>query len=362
VITDPAFATSGFIASRCFNTPLAIHAGKAEVVLSSVVIPWLRGETFARSSGAPRPARGRSGSIAVLPISGTLVRRTGGMDAMSGLQSYDDIRGMLRQAMADREVSGLVLSVDSPGGEIAGLADLADEIRAATAQKPIFAVADDSALSAAYWLASAADRLFVTQTAAVGSIGIIAAHLDRSGFDQKAGLAYTVVAAGAQKADFSPHGPLSERAKSTLKAEVDRAYGLFVSTVARNRQLPAAKVRSTEAGLYFGSEAVKAGLADEIGTLDDAVTALQRHLSGAADSGVRAGPEGYVAGRIRPPEIGALATDFWAKRAAEEADRARLAAQPAVTPDEPAAAHDLNALAAEIYARRAGQASPDPDA
>jgi signal peptide peptidase SppA len=284
------------------------------------------------------------------------------MDAMSGLQSYDDIRGMLRTAMADREVTGIVLDVDSPGGEIAGLADLADEIRSATARKPIFAVADDHAFSAAYWLASAASRVFVTQTGGVGSIGIIAMHLDRSGFDQKAGFAYTPVFAGAQKNDFSPHGPLSERAKAVLKADVDRVHGMFVNAVAQNRQLPAAKVRGTEAALYLGADAVKAGLADEIGTLDDAVAALGRHLSGAADSRVKPGSESYTAGRTSPPEIGALATDFWERRAQEETDHARLAAQLAAAPDEPVAAHDLNTLAAEVYARRAGQASPDSDA
>jgi ClpP class serine protease len=203
--TEPVFAASGFIASRCFNTPLAIHSGKAETILTTVVVPWLCGEPLARGpgSGSGRPARGQSGAIAVLPISGTLVHRTGGMDTMSGLQSYDDVRGMLRTAMADREVAGIVLDADSPGGEVAGLADSADEIRAATARKPILTVADDHAFSAAYWLASAASKVFVIQTGGVGSIGIIAMHLDRSGFDQKAGLAYTPVFAGAQKNDFS---------------------------------------------------------------------------------------------------------------------------------------------------------------
>jgi signal peptide peptidase SppA len=359
--TEPVFATSGFIASRCFNTPLAIHSGKAETILTTVVVPWLRGEPLARGPGSGRPARGQSGSIAVLPISGTLVRRTGGMDAMSGLQSYDDIRGMLRTAMAAREVAGIVLDVDSPGGEIAGLADLADEIRSAAAHKPIFALADDHAFSAAYWLASAASKVFVTQTGGVGSIGIIAMHLDRSGFDQKAGLAYTPVFAGAQKNDFSPHGPLSERAKAVLKADVDRVHGMFVNAVARNRQLPAAKVRGTEAALYLGADAVKAGLADEVGTLDDAVAALGRHLSGASP-GVKAVSADHGVGRACPPNLASLAADFWTKRAAEEADRSRLAAQSAAAPGEPVSTHDLNTLAAEIYARRAGQVSPDSDA
>jgi signal peptide peptidase SppA len=358
--TEPVFATSGFIASRCFNTPLAIHSGKAETILTTVVVPWLRGEPLARGPGSGRPSRGQSGAIAVLPISGTLVRRTGGMDAISGLQSYDDIRGMLRTAMADREVAGIVLDVDSPGGEIAGLADLADEIRSATVHKPIFAVADDHAFSAAYWLASAASRMFVTQTGGVGSIGIIAAHMDRSGFDQKVGLAYTVVAAGAQKADFSPHAPLSERAKSTLKAEVDRAYGLFVNAVARNRQLSAAKIRGTEAALYFGADAVKAGLADEIGTLDDAVAALGRHLSGASP-GVKAVSTDHGVGRAGPPDVATFATAFWAKRARAEAEPASLADHHGQSTAKPAGAHPLSVeFAAEVYSQRARQAAGGP--
>jgi signal peptide peptidase SppA len=360
--TDPVFAASGFIASRCFNVPLALHPGKAETILTTVVVPWLRGEPLARAPGSGRPARGQLGSIAVLPISGTLVRRTGGMDAMSGLQSYDDIRGMLRTAMADREVAGIVLDVDSPGGEIAGLADLADEIRAATARKPIFAVADDHAFSAAYWLASAASRVFVTQTGGVGSIGVIAMHLDRSGFDQKAGFAYTPVFAGAQKNDFSPHGPLSERAKAALKADVDRIHGMFVNAVARNRQLPAAKVRGTEAALYLGADALKAGLADEIGTLDDAVTALGRHLSGAG-SGVRAVSTDHGVGRAGPPDVATLATDFWAKRARAEAEPASPADHHGQSAAEPAGVHPLSVeFAAEVYSQRARQAAGGPDA
>jgi capsid assembly protease len=360
--TEPVFATSGFIASRCFNTPLAIHSGKAETILTTVVVPWLCGEPLARGTGSGRPARGQSGSIAVLPISGTLVRRTGGMNAMSGLQSYDDIRGMLRTAMADREVSGIVLDVDSPGGEIAGLADLADEIRSAAAHKPIFAVADDHAFSAAYWLASAASRVFVTQTAGVGSIGIIAMHLDRSGFDQKAGFAYTPVFAGAQKNDFSPHGPLSERAKAVLKADVDRVHGMFVNAVARNRQLPAAKVRGTEAALYLGADAVRAGLADEIGTLDDAVAALGRHLSGASP-GMKAVSADHSVGRAEPPDLATLATDFWAKRARAEAKPAPLAGHHDQSTAEPAGAHALSAeFAAEVYSQRARQATGGPEA
>jgi signal peptide peptidase SppA len=355
--TEIVFAASGFIAARCFNTPLAIHSGKAETILTTVVVPWLRGEPLARGTGSGRPARGQSSGIAVLPVSGTLVRRTGGMDAMSGLQSYDDIRGMLRTAMADREVAGIVLDVDSPGGEIAGLADLADEIRAATARKPIFAVADDHALSAAYWLASAASRVFVTQTGGVGSIGIIAMHLDRSGFDQKAGLAYTVVAAGAQKNDFSPHGPLSERAKAALKADVDRVHGMFVNAVARNRQLPAAKVRGTEAALYLGADAVKAGLADDIGTLDDAVAALGRHLSGASP-GVKTVSADHGVGRAGPPDVATLAADFWAKRARAEAEHAPLADHQGQSTAGPADTHPPSAeFIAEVYSQRARQAA-----
>jgi ClpP class serine protease len=114
----------------------------------------------------------------------------------------------------------------------------------------------------------------VTRTGGVGSIGVIALHMDQSGFDEKAGRKYTAIFAGARKNDFNPHEALSSSAKDELQAEIDRLYGMFVGAVARNRGMKPALVRNTEAGLYFAEKSINAGLADQVGTFDDALDAV----------------------------------------------------------------------------------------
>ena len=145
-----------------------------------------------------------------------------------GLQSYEMIRADFQDAVADPRIQGILLDVDSPGGEVGGLFDLADEIFAARAEKPIYAIANDDAFSAAYALASSAERLFVTSTGGVGSVGVIAIHVDQSSFDEKVGRKYTAVFAGAKKNDFNPHEPLSDSAKDELQSQIDSLYDMFV--------------------------------------------------------------------------------------------------------------------------------------
>ena len=222
--------------------------------------------------------------IAVVSVVGTLVGRSGYLDAASGLVSYADIGDAIAAAMADPTVRGVILDVDSPGGEVGGLFDLVEQIGAikARASKPLWAVANENALSAAYAIASAADRLYVTRTGEVGSIGVVAVHVDESGADAKAGLAWTFVFAGERKVDGNAHEPLSERARATIQADVDRLYGEFCTLVAANRRLDVEAVRATDAAIYRGELAVRAGLADRVGTLDLAIAEMATELDRAA--------------------------------------------------------------------------------
>jgi ClpP class serine protease len=153
---------------------------------------------------------------------------------------------------------------------VGGLFDLVDQIRAIKAgtDKPIWAVANESALSAAYAVASTADRLYVTQTGELGSIGVMAVHVDESAADAKAGLAWTFVFAGESKADGNAHEPLSARARATIQADVDRLYAQLCGLVAANRGLTNETVRGTDAGVYRGEFAIRARLADRLGALD----------------------------------------------------------------------------------------------
>ena len=268
------------LASRLFGTPLLVYRAKLDVILA-VLGDRLNIQPPVADMALPGPRNMPSGTpgIAVIPVHGTLVKRTAGLDAASGLTSYTEIAAMLDSALADPQVAGILLDIDSPGGEASGSFELARRVREASAVKPVWAVANDSAYSAAYAIGSAANRLIVSETGGVGSIGVIALHIDQSVKDANEGYRYTAVTAGTHKNDFSPHQPLTDEAKAELQAEVDRLYSLFVEHVGSMRTLATDDVRSTEAGLYFGANAIAAGLADAVGTFESALADFSLFLS-----------------------------------------------------------------------------------
>jgi len=273
-----------YLASRLFGTPLLIHRPKLDVILSVVGqrigmtdvagMPTMDMAVYQRPPVATAPE-----GIAVIPIHGSLVKRSLGIEAASGLTSYGEIAAMLDSALVDPQVSGILLDIDSPGGEASGSFELARRVREVAAMKPVWAVANDAAYSAAYAIAASAQRLFVTQTGGVGSIGVIALHVDQSVKDAKDGYRFTAITAGAHKNDYSPHEPLSDTAKTELQGEVDRLYSIFTEHVATMRGLDIEAVRATEAGLYFGSNAVAQGLADGIQTLEAALAEFQQFIN-----------------------------------------------------------------------------------
>lgn len=268
------------LASRLYGAPLLLARSKLEVILSVLGdrVGWPEPQA---SFAVPSPRAGAQGSagIAVIPVMGSLVRRTAGLDPASGFTSYAELAGMLETALADSSVEGILLDVDSPGGEAGGVFELGEMVRAADAVKPVWAIASDSAYSAAYAIACGASRLTVTRTGGVGSIGVIAMHVDQSARDAQQGYRFTAITAGEQKNDFSPHAPLDIQAHARLQAEVDRLYGMFVGHVASMRGIDAQAVRATEAGTYFAEDAVAAGLADAVGSLDAVIADFSAYLS-----------------------------------------------------------------------------------
>jgi signal peptide peptidase SppA len=273
------------LAARLFGTPLLVHRAKLDVILSALgprlglgeLTPIAIPEPLAAAYSANLPDA--AAGIAVIPIHGTLVKRTLGLEAASGLTSYLEIGALLDAALADPRVAGILLDVDSPGGEASGSFELARRVREAAQAKPVWAIANDAAFSAAYAIAASAERLIVTETGGVGSIGVIALHIDQSVKDANDGYRYTAITAGRHKNDFSPHEPLADSARSELQAEVDRLYGLFVGHVTAMRGQPEDTVRATEAGLYFGPNALQAGLADHVGTLESTLADFSVYLS-----------------------------------------------------------------------------------
>ena len=213
------------------------------------------------------------GGVAVISVQGTLIRRGSWMDAYSGCCSYEDIEGQLTQAMDDAAVNSVLFDIDSPGGEVSGCFELADFIHSMRGKKPMYAVSNDCAASAAYAIASAADKIFVGRTGAVGSIGVFALHAEQAELDKKIGVAYSYIFAGKTKVDGNPHEPLSDRARAEIQKEVTREYGIFTETVSRNRGADVKDIVGTDARMLWADAAVPL-LADEIGTFDDAMNAL----------------------------------------------------------------------------------------
>lgn len=272
------------LAARIFNTPLLIHPSKAAAILhvlgprlglSADAIPMA--DVGAAPKDDPEPEfAGGVGAIAVISIVGPLVKRSMAIDALSGgPTSYGQIQEQIEDAITDPKVKGIVFDIDSPGGEASGMFELAEFIYSLRGQKPMFAVANDSAYSAAYALASAADKLYLTSFGGVGSIGCYMLHVDQSEMDKEFGLKFTYIHAGDKKVEGNPHEPLSADARAAIQDEVDRIRDGFVSLVARNRSAPAESVLGTQAGCFMGAAAIPL-LADKIGTLGDAVNDMAK--------------------------------------------------------------------------------------
>ncbi|EFJ5340440.1 S49 family peptidase [Escherichia coli] len=273
------------LSQRLLNTPLALHPRKAEVIVSALAerlgITRIKSGAWYdddEDEAFRRPAR-ESGydileGIAVIPVHGTLVQKLGTLRPYSGMTGYDGIRRNFLTALNDPDVKGICLDIDSPGGEVAGCFDLVDTIFACRGQKPVHAILSESAYSAAYALASAADRILVPRTGGVGAVGVIYVHCDMSRQMKDEGLNVTIITCGSRKAETSPLRPLSEAARSALQADIDAAGTLFIETVARNRGISADAVRALEARTLRADEGVQAGLADDVMSPDEAFSLL----------------------------------------------------------------------------------------
>ncbi|WP_353280751.1 S49 family peptidase [Wolbachia endosymbiont (group B) of Tholera decimalis] len=204
--------------------------------------------------------------IAIIRIYGVLTKKTEAFDHILDMTSYENIHEEIESALEDKSIETILLDIDSPGGEVNGVFDLADFIYESRAKKRIIAIANDDAYSAAYAIASSAEKIFLTRTSGVGSIGVIASHIDQSRFDEKQGIKYTTIFAGSRKNDLNPHEPMTSESLESLQKEVDRLYEMFVQLIARNRNLSIEAIKSTEAGLYFGEKAVEIDLADGVTT------------------------------------------------------------------------------------------------
>ncbi|ECE8687203.1 S49 family peptidase [Salmonella enterica subsp. enterica serovar Kisarawe] len=227
--------------------------------------------------------------IAMLPVSGTLVHKLGGMRPFSGMTGYDGITARLQQAMDDPDVKGVLLDIDSPGGQAAGAFDCADMIYRLGEQKPVWALANDLSCSAAMLLASACQRRLVTQTSRIGSIGVVMAHTSYAGKLEQEGIDITLIYSGSHKVDLNGTRELPESIRADYQQKMDDARLMFAEKVAQYTGLSVDAVMATEAATYDGRAGIDAGLADEMVNAADAVTVMAAALK--SNPGERNMPE-----------------------------------------------------------------------
>lgn len=218
-----------------------------------------------------------SSAIAVLPVYGVIQQRASFFSMLFGGSSTEALGAQLRQLVGDETVKAIVLDFDSPGGTVSGVEELAADLYKLRGRKPIVAVADSMAASAAYWIASSADEIVVSPSAEVGSIGVFSLHIDVSKALEMDGIKPTFIQAGKFKTEGSSFEPLSDEARAYEQSRVDDYYGMFVRAVARGRGVSVEKVRSADFGegrMVGAKRAVAAGMATSVGTLNETIVRL----------------------------------------------------------------------------------------
>ena len=197
--------------------------------------------------------------IAIIPISGVVGKRVGKLERSSGVMDIDDIGRMIDDAEQDEQVRGILLDVDSPGGTVTGVPEVAAMIRQCV--KPVAAYTETLACSAAYWLASQADIVLSSASATVGSIGVYVAWMDRSREMEAAGIKQELVKAGKYKAMGIPGIPLTEEQRAQLQGNVDDLYGWFARDVTDMRNVGADAMQGQT---FMGHAAAESGLVDMV--------------------------------------------------------------------------------------------------
>ena len=247
---------------------------------STDVFAGIDADKVAREARRQTASAVSGGGIAVLPLYGVVTQRGNMVDDVSGPGSVSTQKfaAALRQALADESVSQILIDIDSPGGSVYGVAELADEIIAARSLKPIVAIANSLAASAAYWIGCSASKFYVTPGGEVGSIGVWQAHFDYSQAFAADGVAPTLISAGKFKVEGNPYAPLDAEAHAFMQSRVDDYYLEFCKGIARGRGVPIAQVRNGMGqGRVLGADAaVGQSMVDGVRSLTQLIESLQR--------------------------------------------------------------------------------------
>jgi len=233
------------------------------------------------AGAAAAPTAGIAGRVQVIPIFGVISHRMNMFSAISGGTSTEQLGAQVQEALNDSRVSALLFDIDSPGGAVQGIQELADAIYAARGRKRLVACVNATCASAAYWLATQADEIVVTPSGQVGSIGVLAIHEDLSKQAAMLGVKVTYVSAGRYKTEGQPFVALTDEAKAALQVLVDGYYETFVGAVARGRRVkPEAVLTGFGEGRMFAAAAALAlGMVDRIETMDQTLARLNGQTS-----------------------------------------------------------------------------------
>ncbi|MDK1019551.1 MAG: S49 family peptidase [Actinomycetota bacterium] len=268
--------------------PWAIEPTKGRAMAEFLAFAAAGGKVPAEDAKKLNPRSERKvadspGAVAVIPIYGIMVQHAAMVSSMSepAESSMDAVGRTISAAASDPEVKAIILRIESPGGSVYGITELADRILAAREQKPVIAQIDSYAASAAYWAASQATEVVVSPGGDVGSIGVYMLHEDISGFLDQKGIVETFVSAGKYKVEGNPFEPLGEAARTHLQSRVDSAYVDFLAAVSRGRGVDVDTVaeRFGQGRMVQYDEAVRRGMADRVATLDETI---QRFVSVAS--------------------------------------------------------------------------------
>lgn len=220
-----------------------------------------------------KPYQVESG-VAIIEIHGVIAKKMNMFTRISGGVSTQILKKDFLEAMADPEVKAILLDVDSPGGTVDGTEELAEAIYEArqSGEKPIVAYTDGLMASAAYWIGSAAERVYISgETPWVGSIGVVTSHVDYSKWEEKMGVKTTEIYAGKFKRIDTEYAPLSQEGRGYLQSQVDYIYSLFASTVAKARpnlsiDADEGPIPWADGKIFIGRQAIDAGLVDGVST------------------------------------------------------------------------------------------------
>lgn len=303
------------ILSEFYSTPLAILPSKLAAIRDFLELKAAGGDVSADEVRAVVWARAnrqevlnaaarkggegvmRAGRVGVVPLMGAISQRVGMIEEASGGVGCDAVASQLDTLAADKSCKAICLWVDSPGGSVYGVSELAAKIRAICQEKKCVAMVDSVAASAAYWLASQCSEINVTPGGQVGSIGVIAAHEDQSKAADNDGVKTTLVTSSKYKGEGNPYGPLDDDAKAELQSKVNAYHAMFVSAVAKGRGVTEARVEKDfgQGRMALAADAVKAGMADRVATF---AQVLSRLGAGEASGATAAASEVPLSSRL----------------------------------------------------------------